>query len=202
VWIFLNKPDSREFIKATKEIDSTLSDRAAAIVAAAFVEDHLTAFLKSTFVQEPSLLKELFRPSGPLGFFSTKIDLGYLNHKYSRIAWKELHKIREIRNAFAHKMEVDSFEYERINAISDNLLLWKRKKIKITAKGSKKENRLIALTFDEDVKEGEREVLLSSSTSDENHSIARQIFTNSCKFYVAAFSIILNFPPGHEPPLL
>ena len=51
---------------AIKEIE-TGTDRAAAIVAAAFIEDHLTTALRRRFHQDDKVLDEMFREIRPIG---------------------------------------------------------------------------------------------------------------------------------------
>ena len=94
MWVHLDKAENTVFQGAISEIGETASDRAVAIVAATFLEDHLTSLLKLTFVREEKTISELFRVSGALGAFATKIDLAYLLNLYSRDAWKELTAIK------------------------------------------------------------------------------------------------------------
>jgi hypothetical protein len=54
-------------------------------------------------------MSRLFRGSGPLGNFGAKIDLGFLMGLYGREKRDDLHTIREIRNAFAHKTKTITF---------------------------------------------------------------------------------------------
>src|SRR5262245_14762304 len=97
VWMHIDQ-ENKNFKEAIKEIDKTKSDRAAAIVAATFVEDHLTRLLRRNLEQDDKLLDQLIRPGGPLGDFGVKIDLGHLMGLYSKPAWKELDTIKRVRN--------------------------------------------------------------------------------------------------------
>ena len=72
------------------------SDRATAIVLAAFVEDHLTHFIRSRLVKDDRLQQKMLGPGGACGDFGTKINLAYLFGFYSALGWKELDTIRRI----------------------------------------------------------------------------------------------------------
>ncbi|MBO6717040.1 MAG: hypothetical protein JJ913_03685 [Rhizobiaceae bacterium] len=63
----------------------------------------------------------MFKPSGPLGSFSNKIDLGAFLNLYNETVWRELVTVKDVRNAFAHKFEADSFESQQISALVNNL---------------------------------------------------------------------------------
>jgi hypothetical protein len=207
MWIYPDKTDRVAFDKATTEIEESFSDRAAAIVAATFVEQHLTSFLQSKLLKDEPIMKELFRVSGPLGSFGTKIDLCYLHRFYSKAAWKELDTIKEIRNSFAHKMDIDSFDCQRMNALSRNLTLWRTKIIRLKYEGRFTPEtgfdnvKTISLTFGEGARES-GEMLIKYIKTQEGHSEARVTFTNACKFYVAAFTILMSLKDGDQIPLL
>jgi hypothetical protein len=51
----------------------------------------------------------MFRESGPLGTFGTKINLAYLIGMFGSRVRSDLHYVRKIRNAFAHNVQIDSF---------------------------------------------------------------------------------------------
>jgi hypothetical protein len=73
-WVYLNQPQSDACQQAIHEIE-TGSDRAAAVVAGSFVEEHLGAAIKSRLiVSNEQITHEMFRTAGPLGSFSSKID--------------------------------------------------------------------------------------------------------------------------------
>jgi DNA-binding MltR family transcriptional regulator len=102
----------------------TDTDRAAAIVAASIVEDRLTRKLKENMrsdEESKDSINELFRSSGPLGTFSTKIHLGFVLRLYGKIAYRDLQTIKNVRNKFAHEIELTSFKTEKIAALCRNL---------------------------------------------------------------------------------
>ena len=100
------------------------SDRAAGIVAGSVAEKRLQQALLSLMKSDkPDVLNEIFRPSGPLGPFSTKIHLGYLLGLLSPDAYKDLTTIKNIRNDFAHHLDMDAFDVPSIRDRCRNLLL-------------------------------------------------------------------------------
>jgi DNA-binding MltR family transcriptional regulator len=90
------------------------SDRAAGLVAAAIVEQRLEEIIKFWLEKDVEVQEKLFRFSGPLGTFSVKIDLAYLMGIITPEGRKDLIKLKDIRNDFAHKLEVDSFKVQSI----------------------------------------------------------------------------------------
>jgi hypothetical protein len=100
--------DSMEWITVSKDVEDALKelddggDRAAAIVAATLVEEHLTVALECYLHRHPKVTKELFKISGPLGSFGAKIDLALLVGMFGHASYKELNTIKDLRNQFAH----------------------------------------------------------------------------------------------------
>lgn len=91
------------------------SDRAIAIILSAIVENHLTILLRLIMRRDDErVADELFRPSGPLGPFGTKIRLAYLLRVVAPETYKDLLVISKIRNAFAHDMRITSFDDQKI----------------------------------------------------------------------------------------
>jgi DNA-binding MltR family transcriptional regulator len=144
-WLTLSELDGRVFYDVIDEIKSG-SPRATAVVAGAFVEDHLTRVIKWRLVQEPvnknkNVAEDMFRPGGSVGDFSNKIDMAYLTGCISKEAWKELETIRRIRNDFAHKMKILDFDITSIADRCANLKLWEEIKVKLRAADDKKSGK-------------------------------------------------------------
>lgn len=107
------------------------SDRAAGIVAGSIVETRLEQAIQSRLRQADTsklqeIVQQLFRASGALGPFSTKIDLAYLMRLLSDEAYKDLTNIKNIRNDFAHRLEHDSFDVPSIRDRCKNFALVER----------------------------------------------------------------------------
>jgi hypothetical protein len=100
------------------------SDRSAGIVAGSIAEQRLERALKSVMKKENEKASEfLFQPSGPLGPFRTKIDLAHLLGLLSDDAYKDLTNLKNIRNDFAHRLELDTFDKLTIKDRCANFIL-------------------------------------------------------------------------------
>jgi hypothetical protein len=80
------------------------SDRGAAIIGAAWVEEAILAALESFLYAGTRSWDRLFDSSGPLSAFSAKIDLAHVLGLTTDGARSDLHMIREVRNEFAHEI--------------------------------------------------------------------------------------------------
>jgi len=100
------------------------SDRAAGVVAGSIAERRLEDALQSIMkTDRPEIARNLFRPSGALGPFSTKIDLAYMLHMLSDDAYKDMVNLKNIRNDFAHDLGMDTFEVPSVSDRCKNFVL-------------------------------------------------------------------------------
>ncbi len=113
---------------ALKEIKAG-SDRVAGIVTPVLVEMLLTLALRSQFHQDDALLNKLLKPGGVLGDLGVKIDLAFLVGIISDDAKKDLHRIRKIRNAFAHDALLDCFDKSPVRDLAMALTIQERYKL-------------------------------------------------------------------------
>ena len=74
-------------------------------------------------MQDKKIDERLFLPSGPLGSFSAKIDLAYISGLITKSAHSDLVRVKEIRNAFAHNLEIKDFQSNKIRDNVKNLTL-------------------------------------------------------------------------------
>lgn len=103
------------------------SDRAAGVVAGTFVEQRLTELLRSRWPKTPLATKldeKLTHSSSPLGSFSVKIDVAHLFGLITETARNELQQMKEIRNRFAHRLDISSFTHQEISSRCSNLNLF------------------------------------------------------------------------------
>ncbi|WP_316189227.1 MltR family transcriptional regulator [Bradyrhizobium sp. SZCCHNS1054] len=108
---------------AIDELYYHASDRAIAIVVGSMIEMRVSALLKDAMVEERTSLKirgetihsRMFHSSGPLGSFSSKIRLAYLLRLLSERAFRDLENLKDIRNLFAHDIEIGSFELQTVS---------------------------------------------------------------------------------------
>jgi hypothetical protein len=98
------------------------SPRAAAIVAAAFLDERLTAAIHSRLLPLSKEIKN--RMFGDHGMrTAAKVDLGFALGLYGQEALDDLTTIRKIRNTFAHKEEIRDFEHSEIDKLCKGLRL-------------------------------------------------------------------------------
>jgi hypothetical protein len=97
------------------------SDRSAAIVAAACLEDRLASLLRGAFEEQTDAANRMLGGYGALASFRAKIDMGLLLGLYDKDAHKKLNIIKEIRNEFAHNPSAASFNSQRISDLCGNL---------------------------------------------------------------------------------
>jgi hypothetical protein len=121
MWLGLN---SVEF-EAVNDLEN-LPDRAAAIVAATILEAALESRLRAELPdlkikEKATLLDRMFSGSGPIATFSSQINLGYMLKIYDESAWRDMDRIRGIRNDFAHETGIGSFSVESVRDRCFNL---------------------------------------------------------------------------------
>lgn len=119
VWFFI-APDEAEILP-TLDHDS---DRAVAVIVGAMIENRLERALRARMPHNDSkTLERIFRPSGPLGTFSSKIDLAFLSGLLSKVAFEDMKNFKEIRNSFAHKLNIKNFNSQAIKDRASRLQL-------------------------------------------------------------------------------
>lgn len=119
---------------AIKEIREA-TDRSAAIVAAAFVEDYLTIAIRAAAQEDHKLLENAFSPEGVFGSFGLKIKIGFMLGLYDPQLRKELEALAKIRNRFAHRRTVDSFEGSEVCNLVHKLVAGEKINITLTGLG-------------------------------------------------------------------
>jgi len=96
------------------------TDRAAAVLGAAYLESRLEELLRAKFVAVPKFVEDLLTGQGGLSSFSSKISVAYAIGLISLHAAQDLHLVRRIRNKFAHHIHGISFETPNIVSRVDN----------------------------------------------------------------------------------
>jgi DNA-binding MltR family transcriptional regulator len=102
------------------------SDRAVAIVGAAIIEDRLAEFLLRRCASNSSsqrTARNFFGTNGPLGSFGAKIDAAFVFQHITKEAHEDLRLVKDIRNRFAHEIEIDSFAHDAISSRCKRLQL-------------------------------------------------------------------------------
>ena len=101
-------------------------DRSAAIIATAFLEEKLTAAVRFKLLPDKDTLDKLFKPSGPIGAYASKVEMAYLLALFSKETRDDLLLVGEIRNAFAHWTKLIDFGSSDIKPICEALTLYTR----------------------------------------------------------------------------
>lgn len=73
---------------------------------------------------EKKIADELFRATGPLGPFATKIRLAYMLRIIAEPTYRDLIIISRIRNRFAHDLSLKSFEDQKISGWIKNMHIY------------------------------------------------------------------------------
>jgi hypothetical protein len=116
--------------EAHAEIENS-SDRAAAVLGAAFIDDRLTEAIKARFHQDKKVLERLFGHAGALSTFSAKIDVAFSIGMLSKEAIEDLHVIRKVRNEFAHNLRMKSFAAAPVRDLIKNIHMSSKTLIKL-----------------------------------------------------------------------
>jgi DNA-binding MltR family transcriptional regulator len=101
------------------------TDRGAALVGAAFLDDVLQAAIRAVFVDDPKVVNELMGMNRPLNSFASRIHLAYCLGLLGPDAYADLHRLRDIRNDFGHHLHVTAFEEQSIKDRCAALRAWK-----------------------------------------------------------------------------
>jgi len=104
VWAVLNKGQDN----AIKEIVAAQSDRVAAILGGAMLDDSRQNALEYR-LRKSNISARMFKIGGALGNTAAKTDLAYLLYMVEKPMLQAMEAISEIRNLFAHQLSM-SFE--------------------------------------------------------------------------------------------
>ena len=118
VWFLQNEAE-----KTILDVLDHDSDRAVAIIVGSMIERRLEQAILARSKRDEIIENRLFQPSGPLGPFSSKIDIAYLNGIISTAAHADLVIMKDIRNKFAHKLEIKDFRSQAIRDKAKNFKL-------------------------------------------------------------------------------
>jgi DNA-binding MltR family transcriptional regulator len=97
------------------------SDRSAAIVATAILDLSLTETLTVFLHKNKQITKNFFAIGGPVGDLGPKINLAFLTGLIGEFTWRDLVTVKDIRNKFAHRLDVSDFNSRSIASLSCKL---------------------------------------------------------------------------------
>lgn len=103
------------------------TDRAVAIIGAAYMDLVLRQAITARLLPDDKLLNDLFENRGPLQEFGSRIQIALALNVCGRAAHHDLRKIKEIRNAFAHSAEAIDFQNQGVALLCQ--ALWYPKRI-------------------------------------------------------------------------
>jgi len=104
-----------------KELEGS-SDRAAAILSGAMLDEVLALLARAKCVDDEVAEVRLFAAQRPLGTFVGKADFCFCLGLVSEAEWKALLIVAKIRNKFAHGLENLSFDDQALCAVTENIV--------------------------------------------------------------------------------
>jgi DNA-binding MltR family transcriptional regulator len=85
------------------------------MVSVSIIEEKLALALKAMMISlSNDRYKKLFENYGPLNTFAAKIDMAHALGIIPLDMYEELHKIKKLRNKFAHSTDILNFESEEV----------------------------------------------------------------------------------------
>lgn len=98
------------------------SDRALAIVSLAYIDDKMQELMSSAFVKDsPVALGKLFDGFGPLANFASRLRIAAALGWISKETYAALESLRKIRNEFAHRPFISSYDDPEIARLVDSM---------------------------------------------------------------------------------
>jgi DNA-binding MltR family transcriptional regulator len=96
-------------LRGLREEYQNESDRAAAIVGAAFLDEQIKEYIRQFLIDDEKFVNDLFAPDRPLGAFGARIQIAYALGLLTNDEYHDLKVVQGIRNAFAHDLHGLSF---------------------------------------------------------------------------------------------
>lgn len=116
----MTEEDIKYFSKFLKEFQSE-TDRGAALVGAALIDERLERILNSHFVECKQSDELLNGVNSPLGTLNARAKLSYCLGLITTLEFKEIEIIRQVRNLFAHKVIGLTFNSQKVSDMCKNL---------------------------------------------------------------------------------
>lgn len=92
------------------------TDRGCVLMAAAYIDFELEKLIRAHVVDDKAVVQDLFTNNGPLGTFSSRINLAYSLGLIPKDIKIDLHILRKIRNEFAHVPKKFGFDKDEIKS--------------------------------------------------------------------------------------
>ena len=113
------KPDDLEYFNKFLMEFQEETDRGAALVGAALLDEQLLELLSSHMLDKKQSKELLQGGTAPLGTFSARIKAAYCLGLLTDLEYRELQNIRKVRNEFAHQVHGLAFEAKKVSALCD-----------------------------------------------------------------------------------
>lgn len=97
------------------------TDRGCVLLSSSLIDVELERLFKMYLVDDEKSFEKIFKNTGGLATFSSKIEMLYLIGLLTQRMKDDLHIIRKIRNKFAHSAEPIDFSTNSISDLSKNL---------------------------------------------------------------------------------
>ncbi|MCC8358918.1 MltR family transcriptional regulator [Salinimicrobium sediminilitoris] len=114
----LNKIKDVQKLRKFLEVES---DRGCCLLAVSFLDNEIKLLLENKLVGTEKFKNNLFSLNGPLGTFSSKIDLSFSIGLIGDDVKGDIHIIRKIRNEFGHSYDPIDFNSQKIKSRIENL---------------------------------------------------------------------------------
>jgi DNA-binding MltR family transcriptional regulator len=119
---FLDIPDlsadSRRFIEDLQKE----TDRGAALIGAAFIDNVMESMLRAYFVDDKEIVDEILNSNDLIGNLSVKGKLAYCLGLIGKENYRDINVIRKIRNEFAHLDKLVSFDMPDVKKLCQVLI--------------------------------------------------------------------------------
>lgn len=110
-----------DIIGAMDEEFHNAPDRVIAIVGAAYLDSLLEELFRAIFVEDKEEADRLLEPDRPLGSNGARYQLAYCLGLIEKHERDDLKTIARIRNAFAHKYQIQSFNHDETRKLVSKL---------------------------------------------------------------------------------
>ena len=116
----MREEDIKYLSEFLKEFQSE-TDRGAALVGAALIDDRLERLLRSHFIDGKEANDLLGTGSAPIGSFAARTKAAYCLGLITELEFKECNIIRRVRNEFAHQVHGLDFSNDKLSDLCGNL---------------------------------------------------------------------------------
>lgn len=111
-----------ETISSHQSVTNGESDRGTVLVSSAKIEDLLERIIRNHLIPPKEKKDPLFDGISPLGTFGAKIEMAYRLGHISNKLYRDLNRLRKLRNKFAHSSKNCDFNESDTSASIDELV--------------------------------------------------------------------------------